>query len=174
MRPRTAHPNSRAAIETVPQSIMSIATRTASASVFSSEPVTHSRVNSWPLSANGAPSRRLILARHFPRPISNALMTNCRYSITHPPNPGTLCQYTTGTIAWHNYDAAVASNRHRGSHCTRGRGRGRDQFGRDNATLLTHSLQQAPYRRLGLGPAFRQVAAIVGVMVCVMTKGKLS
>jgi hypothetical protein len=66
---------------------MSIATRRASAAFFSSEPVTHSRVNSWPLSANGAPSRRLILARHFPRPISNALMTNCRYSITHPPTP---------------------------------------------------------------------------------------
>ena len=73
-----------AVLEIVPQSIMSIATRRASAAVLSSEPVTHSRANSRPLTANGLPSRRLILARHFPRLISNALMTNCRYSIPHP------------------------------------------------------------------------------------------
>lgn len=73
-----------AALEIVPQSIMSIATRRASAAVLSSEPVTHSRANFRPLTANGLPSRRLILARHSPRLISNALMTNCRYSIPHP------------------------------------------------------------------------------------------
>ena len=90
MRPWAAHPNSKisahrpkvsmgtipAAVEIVPQSIMSIATRRASAAVFSSEPVTHSRANFRPLIANGVPSRRLILARHFPRLISNALTTN--------------------------------------------------------------------------------------------------
>jgi hypothetical protein len=67
-----------------PLSIVASAIRRASAAVAASEPITEFFVQICPLALKDFPSIRLTRARHLLGTRSNALITNCLYSIPDP------------------------------------------------------------------------------------------